>query len=1412
MDPFNSAEASSELQTCKKCELPINEGHAYELGDDRWHIPCFKCSKCNTSLGCNSNFLVLGNGSLICSNCSYNCKQCNKKIDDLAILTGDQAYCSSCFKCRSCKEKIEDLRYARTSKGLFCMNCHEKLIAKKKKYDLKKQALAKQQLLQQQQQQQQQLQQQYQNYQPAAAQPPARSHSPIILDEQPLIRPPLVNQLSHGQNPVGQRITTPSPPPQSQTLNPVQFPEYASQAETSKAEFYEQQSRSTSSINKNLPPPPPQSQLSNSHTPLSVGNTGPVISRDSVLSQRTESSFTSHNSLGTQGTSQFSTPITESVSRLEPQRIPAHITSAVGTTTMTTSPPYSNSHNTTVTSISQSGKEIGENDDYNIEEINDSDDELNQQKQVQNSSSSIRERFATSANSIRSSLHSPPLSQHESLSNGIKRHGSPSIKSVTLNPSTPEMQQTRDNHSILQPAVELSAERGDPDARRRRKNSVETNASSIELQQHQLPNPKGKNILIRSPNQFHDHEFHSARSGNNEHLEIVSSGSDIKQQVVTTDESNNDSSNYKQRMNSPFAKANRQARVVETNDSISTDMGGDDSLLDDEIFAAAANINSTPKKKQQLQQPASMASPPPRVPLPSVPSVPSTPVRKDFSDNHSNSTNATVITGGNNSNKNTAETTATSITRLTDTIQDDEDEDKTADPQGLGLDIDYYDSHRDYLNSYSSPRQSSSRPDSGGKLASTTVTTNPTPAVTNLEEQIPIEHTSTPEQSGSISRKTSILRTPKLSSLKHKRSTSAGSNKFGSLFKSKDSDPIVINNIVQVATPQRSHSRHVSEGSITGSAFSTPPLPLTSPAQHTSKFSGGPGFNRDHFRSTSETGTIDVHEDLTPFARSDLEMRSIKLEVYQLDSQKQLLNGEVKRLYNERSKLNHTLKDLKDKINGDTGLYEILLKEVDELKKEKKKLLEVNNALSEENHRLEIKNASQVTVTSSHHKQGSYEYGTSTDYSGGSTALAHVPSQSSGLVAGAPYSDEPNDESPETHKATKLKFWRRPKLGVMNANGKSVGQQGSYSNTLNTGNTPMIVTNSSNGNNNNIINGNNSNNNLGYNVNGNNFNNGSMNDINNANGNSQLPTSQAYSSYAIKIPSNQQGNPNGNAGNNGSIANTNNNVTNGNNVNSTVVNGNGTEYLTTVTSSTDKKGLGGFITKSRSSNILDNFLNGSASNQSLPENVDPCPLFTSTLSKRALYEKEDFPLIITKCIEEVEKRGLDMEGIYRISGGNSAIVSIENAFTNLPPNSANDEKLMTKLEETIGGDINAVTSALKRYLRKLPEPIIPYSLYDDFIKVSSSNAPNKIEKRMKDLRSVIQRLPIANRLALQAICQHLDLVNSYCSVNRMGFKNLSVVFAPTLARDETGQKEMIDMGYRNDVTDLMFSNFQKIFT
>ncbi|KKZ65298.1 hypothetical protein EMCG_08814 [[Emmonsia] crescens] len=118
---------------CQGCGEILEEGKAFELAGKRWHIDCFRCNTCGTFLDSDANLLLLGDGSLICNNCTYSCSSCGNKIEDLAILTGDQAFCANCFKCRNCKRKIENLRYARTSQGIFCMDCHESLMARRRK-------------------------------------------------------------------------------------------------------------------------------------------------------------------------------------------------------------------------------------------------------------------------------------------------------------------------------------------------------------------------------------------------------------------------------------------------------------------------------------------------------------------------------------------------------------------------------------------------------------------------------------------------------------------------------------------------------------------------------------------------------------------------------------------------------------------------------------------------------------------------------------------------------------------------------------------------------------------------------------------------------------------------------------------------------------------------------------------------------------------------------------------------------------------------------------------------------------------------------------------------------------------------------------------------------------------------------
>ncbi|KAG6001509.1 hypothetical protein E4U21_004281 [Claviceps maximensis] len=122
-----------EVFNCRACGEILEEGKAYELAGQRWHINCFRCHTCETLLDCDANLLLLGDGTLICNNCTYDCTACGNKIEELAILTGEQAFCATCFRCRNCKRKIENLRYARTGQSILCMECHETIIARRRK-------------------------------------------------------------------------------------------------------------------------------------------------------------------------------------------------------------------------------------------------------------------------------------------------------------------------------------------------------------------------------------------------------------------------------------------------------------------------------------------------------------------------------------------------------------------------------------------------------------------------------------------------------------------------------------------------------------------------------------------------------------------------------------------------------------------------------------------------------------------------------------------------------------------------------------------------------------------------------------------------------------------------------------------------------------------------------------------------------------------------------------------------------------------------------------------------------------------------------------------------------------------------------------------------------------------------------
>lgn len=111
----------------------------------------------------------------------------------------------------------------------------------------------------------------------------------------------------------------------------------------------------------------------------------------------------------------------------------------------------------------------------------------------------------------------------------------------------------------------------------------------------------------------------------------------------------------------------------------------------------------------------------------------------------------------------------------------------------------------------------------------------------------------------------------------------------------------------------------------------------------------------------------------------------------------------------------------------------------------------------------------------------------------------------------------------------------------------------------------------------------------------------------------------------------------------------------------------------------------------------------SAANVSSPVLAEaPTTLFGSDLVERADYERRQIPSVVTRCIEEVELRGMDIEGIYRKTGGNSQVKMLQEGFDKNEDFDISDP----------GIDITAVTSVLKQYFRKLPVPLLTFEVYE----------------------------------------------------------------------------------------------------
>uniref|UniRef100_A0A674N5J8 ABR activator of RhoGEF and GTPase n=1 Tax=Takifugu rubripes TaxID=31033 RepID=A0A674N5J8_TAKRU len=151
-------------------------------------------------------------------------------------------------------------------------------------------------------------------------------------------------------------------------------------------------------------------------------------------------------------------------------------------------------------------------------------------------------------------------------------------------------------------------------------------------------------------------------------------------------------------------------------------------------------------------------------------------------------------------------------------------------------------------------------------------------------------------------------------------------------------------------------------------------------------------------------------------------------------------------------------------------------------------------------------------------------------------------------------------------------------------------------------------------------------------------------------------------------------------------------------------------------------------------------------------------------------ERSKVPYIVRQCIEEVEKRGIDEVGIYRISGVATDIQALKTAFD------TNTKDILVMLSDM---DINAIAGTLKLYFRELPEPLLTDRLYPAFMEGIALSDPAAKENCMMHL---LRSLPEPNLMTFLTLLEHLKRVAEKEPINKMSLHNLGTVFGPTLLR------------------------------
>ncbi|XP_070694720.1 unconventional myosin-IXAa isoform X3 [Pempheris klunzingeri] len=153
---------------------------------------------------------------------------------------------------------------------------------------------------------------------------------------------------------------------------------------------------------------------------------------------------------------------------------------------------------------------------------------------------------------------------------------------------------------------------------------------------------------------------------------------------------------------------------------------------------------------------------------------------------------------------------------------------------------------------------------------------------------------------------------------------------------------------------------------------------------------------------------------------------------------------------------------------------------------------------------------------------------------------------------------------------------------------------------------------------------------------------------------------------------------------------------------------------------------------------------------------------------RLTNDERTVPLVVEKLINYIEMHGLYTEGIYRKSGSTNKIKELKQGLdTDVDSMNLDDY------------NIHVIASVFKQWLRDLPNPLMTFELYEEFIRAMGLQDK---KETIRGVYSVIDQLSRTHLNTLERLIFHLVRIALQEETNRMSANALAIVFAPCILR------------------------------